>query len=407
MSEREVGNTRFAGGNVTLDLQRPHRGGRSLRAWDAADEQLVAEAMARLEPGQRVAVVDDSFGALALGLSRFRPDVVSDSAALAEGLALNAERNGLPCSSVTGWDERLQNLSGSVESEPARYDAVILKVPRQLDYLAFLLRWCNQVIRPGGWLLTGGMIKHLPDQAVRVYQELVETEAVLPARKKARLVLCRPGSPTLDGWERLWLGYNVAGLPAPVQGLPAVFSRDRLDPGSRELLPVIRHRVAALPEGSPVLDLACGNGLLGLTALAKRPDLRLSFADISSQAVISARRNLAASGFMAADNTRLVFHADGVPAQTGPFRMVLLNPPFHEGGAVGDHIALRLFAQAAQNLTADGELLMVGNRHLGYHRSLRSFFHEVGQLHASPRFVVFRGTRPRLPVSQGQERGRS
>ena len=80
--------------------------------------------------------------------------------------------------------------------------------------------------------------------------------------------------------------------------------------------------------------------------------------------------------------------------------MILLNPPFHVGGAVGVHIALRRFAEAAGCLTGDGELLMVGNRHLGYHRSLRSFFTQVQQLHASPRFVVFRCTGPRQPAGR-------
>ncbi len=389
-------DTLFAAGDVTLKLQRPHQDGRNLLAWDAADELLVAEAMAHLKPGQRVAVVDDSFGALALGLAHLDPDVVSDSAALTGALALNAAANSLGCPSVMGWDRWLDaSLRADQTPQVPRYDAVILKVPRQLDYLAFLLRWCNQVLRPGGLILTGGMIKHLPDQAVRVYQELVQTEAVLPARKKARLVLCRPGTATLAGWERLWRGYTLAGFPSPLQGLPAVFSRERIDPGSRELLPLIRVHVTRLPEQAAVLDLACGNGLLGLTALANRPDLRLSFADVSSQAVMSARKNLAASGLIPADAPGRYYHADGVPEQTGPCRLILLNPPFHEGGTVGDHIALRLFAQAAGSMTPDGALLMVGNRHLGYHRSLHRFFTDVEQLQATPRFVVFRGAGPR------------
>jgi 16S rRNA (guanine1207-N2)-methyltransferase len=32
---------------------------------------------------------------------------------------------------------------------------------------------------------------------------------------------------------------------------------------------------------------------------------------------------------------------------------------------------------------------MVGNRHLGYHRSLERFFTRVQQRDASPKFVVF------------------
>ena len=57
---------------------------------------------------------------------------------------------------------------------------------------------------------------------------------------------------------------------------------------------------------------------------------------------------------------------------------------------VGDHIALRLFEQASKHLKPGGHLLMVGNRHLGYHRSLRRYFSRVEQLDASPKFVVFR-----------------
>jgi 16S rRNA (guanine1207-N2)-methyltransferase len=77
----------------------------------------------------------------------------------------------------------------------------------------------------------------------------------------------------------------------------------------------------------------------------------------------------------------------------GPFELILLNPPFHDGGAVGDHIALRLFRQAAQRLAPGGRLLLVGNRHLGYHRSLRRWFSRVRQLDADPKFVVFEAGR--------------
>lgn len=381
------------GGELTL--QRPHRGGRGLRAWDAADEQLVAEARRKLSPGQRVAVVDDTFGALALGLADFEPTVIADSAALGGALAGNAGANQMAAPHVYNWQDELGPVrAGEAPARAgARFDAVILKVPRQLDYLEFLLRWANQVLRPGGWLLTGGMIKHLPDQAARLYQRLVTTEAVLPARKKARLVVCRAGADTLEGWAGLWKGYPVPRGGAQLQALPAVFARDRLDIGTRELLPFIPDSVAALPDKARVLDLACGNGILGLGALAVRPDLAVTWADISSQAVLSARANLGASG--PDDHHCQCVHADGIPENPTPYQRILLNPPFHEGGAVGDHIALRLFSEAARALTADGELLIVGNRHLGYHRSLGSVFAEVRQLQATPKFVVFQASAPR------------
>lgn len=400
MSETRNDDAGFPVGDRRLALQRPHRGGRDLRAWDAADEQLVAEVRDRLTPGQTLAVVDDSFGALALGLANFSPTVIADSAALAGAIASNARANNQSAPVVHGWREELGLLAAGESPAPVspRFDAVVLKVPRQLDYLEFLLRWANQVLRPDGWLLTGGMIKHLPDQATRIYQRLVTTEAVLPARKKARLVLCSAGHATLEGWSGLWKGYPVPGLPGSLQALPAVFARDRLDIGTRELLPFIRESIGSLAEGAPVLDLACGNGILGLSALALRPDLEVTLADISSQAVLSARANQQAL-VPAAQACRLV-HSDGVPEDGNGFQRILLNPPFHEGGAVGDHIAIRLFAEAARALAPEGELLMVGNRHLGYHRSLRSVFAEVEQLGAAPKFVVFRARRARQPAGR-------
>jgi 16S rRNA (guanine1207-N2)-methyltransferase len=139
-----------------------------------------------------------------------------------------------------------------------------------------------------------------------------------------------------------------------------------------------------------VLDLACGNGVLGLAALAERGDLDVTFSDVSSQAVLSARYNVE----RAFPEARVHFiHGDGLSqtlaAELPGFELILLNPPFHEGGAVGDHIALALFEQSASALAADGRLLMVGNRHLGYHRTLKQSFSRVRQLASAPKFVVF------------------
>lgn len=313
-----------------LTLVRPGTGDASLRAWDAADELLLQEAFARLNPSRqpRVLVIDDQFGALTLGLNPFQPDLVADSATLPAALADNAGLNSGLASvpEVRSW-----------RTPPdARYDAVVLRIPRHADYLAWLLRWVNGVLAEDGLLLAGGMIKHLPDRGVDVFAQAVTTDTVCPARKKARVIVCRPGT-------------------------------------------------AELAPGARVLDLACGNGVVGMVALSARPDLALTFSDVSSQAIVSAERNVEAAF---ADSDCSFDHADGVGAGAGRFDLILLNPPFHEGGVVGDHIALRLFAQASRHLAPGGGLLMVGNRHLGYHRSLRRFFPQVRQLDANPKFVV-------------------
>lgn len=367
----------------SLNLVRPDATP-GLRAWDAADELLLETARQYLASiaGARVLVVDDAFGALALGLATSAPDSVADSAVLAAALELNQKRNSR-CPAVA--------VPHSWQNPPSGpYDLVLLRIPRQVDYLAWLLRWINGVLAPDGRLLAGGMIKHLPDRSVQLFAEAVRTEQVLPARKKARVVVCRRGTADLADWDGLWKGYRLdSGLQ--LQGLPAVFSRDRLDRGSRLLLPWIARAVAGLAPQARVLDLACGNGLLGISALMQRPDLELTFADVSAQAVMSARHNQR----RACPSASVRFlHQDGLSGDEGEFDLILLNPPFHDGGAVGDHIALRLFRQSARQLACTGRLLLVGNRHLGYHRSLRRWFGRVRQLDADPSFVVFEAGRP-------------
>lgn len=362
-----------------LKLSRPGGGDPSLRAWDAADELLLQEVFQRVDAGEapNVLVVDDQFGALALGLHRYQSDLVADSAALAEALAHNAQINpGAEAGvSVRSW----------LNPPEGAYDVVILRIPRHADYLAWLLRWANGVLKPEGLLLAGGMIKHLPDRSVEVFAQAVHTEQVCPARKKARVVVCRRGQATLEGWSGVWKGYGPDEVGFRVEALPAVFAREKLDIGTRLFLPHVQRLVSDLGGKARVLDLACGNGVVGLTALAVRQDLSVTFTDVSSQAVISARHNASA----AFPGSQVHFeHRDGIPESAGLFELILLNPPFHEGGVVGDHVALRLFTQAAKHLAPGGRLLMVGNRHLGYHRSLRRYFPQVRQLDASPKFVV-------------------
>ncbi|MCK0107181.1 methyltransferase [Marinobacter sp. S0848L] len=362
----------------SLVLRRPGREASSLRAWDAADELLLDEALKRATSEQRVLVIDDTFGALTIGLGEFAPVSVADSASLEAALKVNAGLNkSLP---------NPQKPHSWLNPPDGTFDLVVMRISRHAEYLAWLLRWVNTQLSENGCLLAGGMIKHLPERSVDVFAGAVVTESVLPARKKARVVVCGRGNETLDGWPSIWKGYERDDLPARVEAMPAVFSRERLDIGTRELLPLVQPAVKALNAEACVLDLASGNGVLGLTALACREDISLTFSDVSSQAVASVQRNLERCGYR---ERAQLHHSDGVPKECGFYQLILLNPPFHEGGVVGDHIALRLFKEAAEHLAADGRVLMVGNRHLGYHRTLKRYFRTVQQRAASPRFVVF------------------
>ncbi|HZJ94727.1 MAG TPA: methyltransferase, partial [Thiopseudomonas sp.] len=53
----------------------------------------------------------------------------------------------------------------------------------------------------------------------------------------------------------------------------------------------------------------------------------------------------------------------------------------------------RMFRQSHKALKPGGELWIVGNRHLGYHVTLKRMFRRVEQIAAHAKFVVFKATK--------------
>ncbi len=379
-------DNRFECGEHLLELERPGRGGRDLRAWDAADELLLEYTDAHITthhiaPGA-LAIIDDAFGALTLALNDMAPASIADSALLLQALRKNAGPNQLPVPAALNWQAPPEGP----------FDLILLKIPRQLDYLEYLLRWSNTVLSPQGRVVAGGMIKHLPDRCADLFAKLMGSNEPQRAKRKARVIVAARGEAGLEGWTNLKKGYVLpsftgnaaASEEASLLGMPAVFARERLDIGTRVFLPQVAGAVARLTPGARILDLGCGNGVLGLSALIQRPDLAVDFADVSSQAIASARGNLER---LAVEACARFYHTDGVP-QGEHYDLILCNPPFHEGGTVGDHIALRMFRQASKALNSGGAFLVVGNRHLGYHAKLKKDFVRVEQRASDPKFVV-------------------
>jgi len=58
-------------------------------------------------------------------------------------------------------------------------------------------------------------------------------------------------------------------------------------------------------------------------------------------------------------------------------------------------VALTMFQDAAQVLRKDGELWVVGNRHLGYHIKLKRWFSDLELLASNSKFVLFRARQNR------------
>ncbi len=370
-------------GILQLDRYPPSRNP-TLQPHDAADLYLLREACELRAGIRRVLVVNDQFGTLAIALAQSGLDVFSwnDSHLSERALLQNLQRNGLSADAVRFVDS--QTLP------PHSPDLVLLRIPKNLSLLQQQLEWIGQ-LHAGLPVLCGAMIKHLPPSAGDLLERLVGPYQASLAWKKARLLcasnLNQNDKPAPASLQKTASRYLLEGTDIELQNLPGVFARERLDIGTRALLPVI-------PGGTQschIVDLGCGNGALGIQAALNNAQARLTFIDESYAAVASARLNFD-NAFPGRLASFLV--ADGLHAQLASAPdLILCNPPFHQQQVVGDEIALRMFRQAHRSLPVGGTLLIVGNRHLGYHQRLRQLFGNVSQRLATPKFVVLEATR--------------
>ncbi len=366
----------------TLTLQRwPLKRQDALQAWDNADLYLLKTLADRGE-GTATLCLNDSWGALALAASQHGEALSCGDSWLAwKGMAINAQTNGLAPPQWC-WPQQALDVTP---------DQIVLKVPKSVALLESQLDWIAQNT-PGDvpvWL--AGMDKHLPRQLVPLLERFLGNGRAEYGWKKARLFSARTPGQSLAQAD---YPSTIDSPFGPLVVHAGVFSQSQLDIGARCFLD---HLPKNVTPDMRVADLGCGNGVMGLAMLAASPGCRVTFCDESWLALQSARENVDRHS----PNANARFHlGDGLKGAGGPFDLILLNPPFHEGHVVGDHVARRLFRQASESLAPDGELRVIGNRHLGYHTVLQRLFESVEVAGSNRKFVVWACRLPRGRLGQ-------
>ncbi len=367
---------------ATLELDRqPPRRDDPLQAFDAADEYLLQQvAEDGLDPAARVLVLNDGFGALAASLAAHaRVTSSGDSHLAALALAANLARNGLAAEAVT--------FVPASEATSGPFDLVLIRVPTTLALLEEQLIRLHGQLAPGARVIAAGMLKHLPRAAGDLLERHIGPVQASLAVKKARLLTAPPEArPAVT--SPYPTGYRLDAPPLTLVNHANVFCREGLDIGTRAFLPHLPQQLGQ----ARVADLGCGNGVLALACALANPEARFTLVDESYMAVQSARENWTAA---LGERPVAIRAADGLADQPPrSLDLILCNPPFHQQQVVGDFLAWRMFQQARAALTEQGELWLVGNRHLGYHAKLKRLFRRVEQIAATPKFVVLRAVQP-------------
>lgn len=362
----------------------PPRKQELLRAWDAADEYLL-EQVAQYRDTDVVrqwTIVNDSFGALAVALHTIKPTAISDSYLSQQATLENLRLNDLAADSV--------QLLDSLSLPATAIDYLLIKIPKSLALLEDQLLRLRPLLKPQSKIIAAGMVKNLPPTAWKLLERLIGPTQPSLAQKKSRLIFAE-----LDP------GLSIPPNPYPhryklehsdywISNHANVFSRDSLDIGTRFLL----QHLLPMGDALDIVDLGCGNGVVGLMLADRLPKARLRFVDESFMAVASAKENFA-NAF--GDQRQAEFSVGdcmtGFAADSADY--IVCNPPFHQQHTIGDQIAWRMFRQAQEVLRPGGELRIIGNRHLNYHLSLKKIFGNWQTVAGNNKFVIFSAVKNR------------
>jgi 16S rRNA G1207 methylase RsmC len=363
---------------------------RSLQAWDSADEYLInyIDEQGLINAQTKVAIFNDAFGALATSFCHSgseNPSIISitDSYISSQGALYNIEQNYLDDSNI--------ELLDSLDSLPNDIDVILYKIPKSKSLLIEQLIQIKKSVSDKCIFIAADRAKEIHSSTLKVFEKHLGTTKTSLAVKKARLVFCQfdnkqvHQSPYPTVWSLTHSSTNdSASREMLISNHANVYAREKLDIGARYFI----ENLPKVTANSKVIDLGCGNGVIGLTVLANQPEAFVQFVDESTMAIASAKHNIETNLPEVIEQCEFTLNDSLTDIEGGSVDLILCNPPFHQNTATTDHIAWQMFKDSHRVLKKGGELRIIGNQKLAYHIKLQRLFGNETLIASNDKFVT-------------------
>jgi 16S rRNA (guanine1207-N2)-methyltransferase len=249
----------------------------------------------------------------------------------------------------------LENLT------PASLDGALVAAPPGAVERRYALAMLLRALKPGAVLTA---LAPKDKGGTRIGKELEAFGCVVAEQGKRHQRICQTRRPAAPAGLEAAIAAGALHYSETL-GLwtqAGVFSWDRLDPGTAQLIEALP------PLSGRGADLGCGLGLLARAVLASAKVTRVELVDLDRRAIEAARRNV--------EDPRARFHQADVrtPLETAALDFVVMNPPFHDGGREDRTLGEAFIRRAQQVLRPGGALWMVANRKLPYEAPLNELF---------------------------------
>ncbi len=117
---------------------------------------------------------------------------------------------------------------------------------------------------------------------------------------------------------------NVLGYDITLKSCDNIFSKNKIDDGTRSLLNAINEKVILSGHG---LDLGCGLGIISI-ALIKKFNVTFDMVDVNHTAVSLSKENLIKNDVQ---KSAKVYFSDGFSEINDDFDFIVSNPPIKTG----------------------------------------------------------------------------